>query len=368
MLIFISRKNILVAFLFFIVLFLLINIPKIHSPISETVANPEIENIVNGLFTIRNRALLLQNKYLLESIYNLNLKYSLWAYEHELKKMKYLEQWSRKQGVNFTEIDSIIKIRSVREGKNKITLNLIASTEYKYHYLDQPKVINTMRIGTYHSMDIERNDYSWYIAREWYTDPFADSLHLDEIKSEEITSYIDSQTSRDFSNLSQRRKDAIEYMDRYCGAAGNEEYGFSYNPKYRNYNSLGGDCTNFASQVLHEGGKFRKTSAWNYDKSGATRAWVNAQAFKNYLLYSGRGTCIAYGTYDKVYKAAYKLLPGDIIAYEKEGKIAHISIVSGADSKGYTLVNSHNTDRYRVPWDLGWNDKGIRFWLINVHY
>ncbi len=216
-------------------------------------------------------------------------------------------------------------------------------------------------------MDIEKLGESWVIVREWYTDPFADSLHLDQIKSKPITEFILNQNKRDITNLNERRKSALEYMDKYCGAAGDDEYDFKYNDKYKNYNSLGGDCANFASQILYEGGSFRKNYTWNYEKDGS-RAWVNAQGFKDYMLYSGRASRIDYGSYDNIYKASYKMLPGDFVAYEKNGKITHISVVSGVDSKGYTLVNSHNTDRYKVPWDLGWSDKGIRFWLIHVHY
>ncbi|HEY5524700.1 MAG TPA: amidase domain-containing protein, partial [Clostridium sp.] len=46
----------------------------------------------------------------------------------------------------------------------------------------------------------------------------------------------------------------------------------------------------------------------------------------------------------------------------------HISTVTGVDSKGYTLVTCHNTDRNDVPWDLGWSDKKMKFWLVRVHY
>ena len=35
---------------------------------------------------------------------------------------------------------------------------------------------------------------------------------------------------------------------------------FKYNKKYRDYNPQGGDCANFASQILFEGGKFKKNS------------------------------------------------------------------------------------------------------------
>ena len=137
---------------------------------------------------------------------------------------------------------------------------------------------------------------------------------------------------------------------------------------YRNFNPEGGDCANFASQILHEGGKFKKNGSWNYDKGSATGPWVNADKFTSYMIYSGRASVIAKGSYDKVYKESYKLLPGDFIAYEKKGDITHISTVTGVDSKGYTLVTCHNTDRNDVPWDLGWSDKKMKFWLVRVNY
>ena len=81
----------------------------------------------------------------------------------------------------------------------------------------------------------------------------------------------------------------------------------------------------------------KKIHAWNYDKNGATGIWLNADGFKRYMIYSGRASVIAYGSYDKVYKASYKLLPGDFVAYEKKNDITHISVVTGADSRGYSL-------------------------------
>ena len=74
------------------------------------------------------------------------------------------------------------------------------------------------------------------------------------------------------------------------------------------------------------------------------------------------------GSYEEVYKEAYKLRPGDIVGYEKNGRITHVSTVTGLDSRGYPLVTCHNTDRLLVPWDLGWSDKKIGFHLIKVNY
>ncbi len=68
---------------------------------------------------------------------------------------------------------------------------------------------------------------------------------------------------------------------------------------YRNYNSQGGDCANFASQILFEGGRFRKTIHGAMIKTGATRSWLNADGFKDYMIYSGRASVVAHGSYEK---------------------------------------------------------------------
>nr|WP_255547844.1 amidase domain-containing protein [Crassaminicella indica] len=336
-------------------------VPKV----STVFVEQEISHELQKIFDKRTNAILNNDMEALKNLYDCSRKYGLWAYEHEKKKMKYLHGWSEKQGIKFTDINPIVMVKWIKDKGDRITVNLTVCSEYKYVYENDPEKINLFRIGTYHSLDIRPTEEGWVIIREWYTDPFADSMHLEQVKTEKIKEYILSQDVRDFSNMIERRKNAVCYADKYCGAAGDREY--SYNKKYKNYNPLGGDCANFASQILYEGGKFRKNYSWNYGK-GATRAWINAHGFKDYMLYSGRASKVAYGTYDKVYKAAYKLLPGDFIAYEKNGKITHISVITGADSKGYPLVNSHNTDRYRVPWDLGWSDRDIRFWLIHVHF
>lgn len=329
----------------------------------KDIFTPVIEEII----LTRNRAMMENNLELIRPIYNTNTRNGLWAYEHEKKKTQYLYNWADKQGIKFTDIKTVFKVRWVKEQKSKTTVNFCAITDYTYVYLNLPDTPNHMRIATYHVIDLAAGIESWEITREWYTDPFADSLSLDNLKAADNKEYIMSQSARDFSNLNKRRIDAVDYADRYCGASDNEEYFFLYNKKYKNYNGSGGDCANFASQVLHEGGKFKKTGSWNYEKDGS-RAWVNAQGFKDYLLYSGRGSLIVRGTYDQVLKLSYKLLPGDIVGYEKKGKVVHVSVVTGADSRGYSLVNCHNTDRFRVPWDLGWSDKGIKFWLIRVNY
>ncbi|MEJ6949778.1 amidase domain-containing protein [Natronospora cellulosivora (SeqCode)] len=341
---------------------------KVLRPVLDEETNAFLYSMVQEIFDIRNDTILKEDLPQLESLYNTNVRNGIWAYEHELKKAKYLHEWSEKQSIEFKSIVSNIIVRYANEKNDGYSINLMVNTEYQYNYLDEPEVLNSFRIGTYHTLDLMPYDEEWLITKEWYTDPFADSLNTDDLENPKISEIINSQEAKDLKNLKQKRLDAIEYLDKYCGAATLPEYGYKYNTDYRDYNHLGGDCANFASQMLYEAGGFTKGGTWNYANGAGSRAWLNADAFNNFMVYSGRGTRIARGSYAEVLKASYNLLPGDYIAYEKKGKVVHISLVSGIDSKGYILVNSHNTDRYRVPWDLGWSNKGIKFHLVRVHF
>lgn len=330
--------------------------------------NNKYKDLLENLFDYRNKALLEKNDNILKELYDTDKKFGLWAYEHEVKKMKYLENWSSKQGVKFKDIKTKVKIKKVKEKeKNLYGIICTVSTEYKYSYENQEDITDMFRIGTYHYLNVKIIDNQYVITKEWYTDPFADSLNLENIKSDDIKKYILSSKSVDLS-LTPEQEKAIDYAHRYSGAAADEEHGLKFNSKYRDYNPEGGDCANFASQIMFESGRFKKNPTWNYSDGDGTKAWVNAQAFKNYILYSGRGTLLAKGSYEDVYKQAYNLRPGDFVGYEKGGRITHVSTVTGLDSKGYPLVTCHNTDRLLVPWDLGWSDKKIKFHIIKVHY
>lgn len=350
---------------------------KLNSKVSEIEAikideddqiKQQYQLLLQNLFDYRNKAILEQNEEILKELYDTDKKTGLWAYEHEVEKMKYLKNWSSKQGVTFNDIKTKVKIRKVKEKETDLYgIICNVATDYNYSYENEKDVKNIFRIGTEHYLNVKIKDNQYIITKEWYTDPFADSLNLENIKSDDIRSYILAQQKPDIQ-LTQEQQKAIDYAHRYCGVSTEEEYEFKFNREYKNFNPDGGDCANFASQIMYESGTFSKNRTWNYEKGAATREWVNAQGFKNYLIYSGRGYYLAKGSYEEVYKEAYKLRPGDIVGYEKNGRITHVSTVTGLDSKGYPLVTCHNTDRLLVPWDLGWSDKAIKFHLIKVNY
>ena len=350
---------------------------KLNSKVSEIEAikideddqiKQQYQLLLQNLFDYRNKAILEQNEEILKELYDTDKKTGLWAYEHEVEKMKYLKNWSSKQGVTFNDIKTKVKIRKVKEKETDLYgIICNVATDYNYSYENEKDVKNIFRIGTEHYLNVKIKDNQYIITKEWYTDPFADSLNLENIKSDDIRSYILAQQKPDIQ-LTQEQQKAIDYAHRYCGVSTEEEYEFKFNREYKNFNPDGGDCANFASQIMYESGRFKKNSIWNYNNRDGTKAWVNAQGFKNYILNSGRGSLICKGSYEETYKESYNLRPGDFVAYEKGGRITHVSTVTGMDSKGYPLLTCHNTDRLLVPWDLGWSNKTIRFHLIRVHY
>lgn len=361
------------AILSFVILF--ITVISLLSPNAEDAwvsmeamdDDDSVMMLVEKIIINRNSAMLSGDASIIEKYYDVSVTSGLYAYDQEVRKSTYIHSWAKKQGAVFTSINAKIEKNWVRHDGDTKKVNFMVSTEYQYVYEDRPEDVNIMRIGTYHEIVLKNISGEWIISREWYNDPFADSTIFDEETIEKSKEFILAQEKDAELVIGDKRQSAIEYADKYIGAADDGQNGYEYNPDYKNYNSVGGDCANFASQVLHEGGGFSKTGGWNYQKDG-NRAWLNAQGFKDYLLYSGRGSLIASGDYDEVLKSSYKLMPGDIVAYQRKGKVTHVSVVSGADSRGYALVNCHNTDRYRVPWDLGFSGSNIKFYLIRVNY
>lgn len=67
-----------------------------------------------------------------------------------------------------------------------------------------------------------------------------------------------------------------------------KKWALSRNPKYHNFDDLGGDCTNFISQCLYAGApvmNFDKHLGWYYfslDRRGP--AWTSVGAFHRFLL------------------------------------------------------------------------------------
>ena len=85
--------------------------------------------------------------------------------------------------------------------------------------------------------------------------------------------------------ISYNRSKAVEYAHRWA---------FSRNMRYYDFSELGGDCTNFTSQVLYAGSNimnYSNHSGWYYiDMNNRSPSWTDVDYLFNFLVNNiGRG-------------------------------------------------------------------------------
>ena len=354
----------------------------------------EIKNALEIIYMERNNMFIQGNITDLPQFFNSQTRYGGWALDHEVRRIKYLRKWADERGIEFKDISSELHFRKVTGSGDKA--KVLANEYYKFTYVykENREIENVFGVGLIHNVDLIKRDYQWIINWDWYTDCFEDALKSISAEIKNIDSPIDriytlpveSRVSIDElgdSEAELRRKKAVSYANKYCGIPWASGFEDRYNKKYKNYTGAGGNCTNYVSQCLgdkEEGAGLPQWGGWSstktkYGQSEGSPAWVNADAFKNYLLYSGKGSLIKKGEYkdllsiDSSGNSIFsKLNYGDVICYSKGGDIDHFAIVTGFDSQGYPLINSHTTDRFKVPFDLGWGNKNIGFYFIKINY
>lgn len=330
---------------------------------------------IEELYNIRSKAFISGDLLCLKPLFDTTQMNGKWAFEHEVKRAKYLSNWAELRNIKFINAESSVRIKNVYNKGNIRKFYLEETYKFDYIYKNSvPHTINSFGIGIRHFLSLVNRNDTWVICSDWYTDCFQDAIasytptltvreDTTSEASDDVFSYKHSLKS--FSLYD--RKKAVEYADKYCGAAYGEGNNFRYNKKYPDFNGIGGDCTNFVSQILtdKEGGKMKKDNGLY----PGTRAWSNVDGLKDYILNSHKGYIIGKGKFESFTKnsTVSKVSLGDLVCYVKKGNPDHFAVITGFDSQGYPLVNSHTTDRYHVPWDLGWGDRGITFILIHIN-
>lgn len=351
---------------------------------AQQVVDQEITAYIQKLFANRAQYLLSQNDDVLRNFYLPERSSSMRAMKHEQLRAKYVQAWAEHRGVRFVEAGSNAKVVRINKRGDNVFISAVDSLRLAYSYKGSSNTIEQFGIGTRHALTLTRNNGNWHVLREWYLDPLEENPKLIPSLSKNIPRTVSRQnhSSKDITPSSSakstkryNRINAVHYANTYAGLAWGAGNNNRYNKKYRDYTGLGGDCTNFASQCLgdKEGGGLKMKGGWHHYRSGGSRLWVQTDAFKSFLLYSGYGKLIKRGTFSDITEASNKhpqgawaeLQPGDLIGHELDGDVDHFSIVVGFDANGYPLVNSHTADRYRVPFDLGWDQYTV-YWLIHI--
>lgn len=359
-----KRQNRLAVCAILVVLSLLSFAPLAKSEVPTEDLTPRLQQI----YDLRARWLLsgdapppIERDYLPE------FKTARWALQHEHGKIRYMKQWAQNRSVRFVQSRPTIKVKQLRVTPERARFYVAQSLELGYVYPNEERV-NTFGVGTRHIIELRRHGKDWLISMEWYTDPLGDDTEVPDVTPALIDNQLPQgepalQSAPKTAVAAQHydRQGAVRYADEFCGIAWGCGNGNNYNPRFRDYNGVGGDCTNFISQALREGGGLKVPIITRVD------------TLSSHLQYSGRAGLVAKAPFQQLWRQVAArpegfqswIKTGDLVAYQEKGKLEHFAIVTGFDSKGYPLVNSHTADRYHVPFDLGWDRKTV-YWLFHV--
>ena len=143
----------------------------------------------------------------------------------------------------------------------------------------------------------------------------------------------------------------IEY-NRDLAVAYARQWAFRRNPAYYDFEKIGGDCTNFASQCLFAGigvMNYTKDVGWYY-RSLADRsaAWTGVEYFYNFLTANAEGVGDGAGPFAEIVEMD-RLEIGDFVQFGRgTGDFYHTPIVVGF-SRGIPLLAAHSYDVFNRP-------------------
>ena len=131
------------------------------------------------------------------------------------------------------------------------------------------------------------------------------------------------------------RQKAIEYAKKWA---------FKRNPNYYNFDSIGGDCTNFISQCLYEGSKtmnYTNTYGWYYKSANdKSPSWTGVQFLYNFLINNkGLGPIANVSNQTDVQI-------GDIIQLSFDNTTFSHSLIIVEKENNNILIASHTFDAY----------------------
>lgn len=122
-----------------------------------------------------------------------------------------------------------------------------------------------------------------------------------------------------------------------------EKWAYKRNNVYMNFDGMGGDCTNFASQCLYAGVgamNYTKDIGWYYNSpDDRAAAWSGAEYFVKFMLSNKSVGPFAMET------SIANLETGDFISLNNGYEYYHTLIITGF-SDGIPLVAAHTDDTY----------------------
>jgi len=224
-------------------LFLSANVLSLQNPEVDTeLLRTEFERIYN----LRSYCLVSGDTTKLNDLFDTSQKYGRYSLDHEVRRVKYLKDWSALRGIKFNNIESTVRIKKVLSQGKIIKVLLEESYRFDYVYEDDPNnILNSFGVGIRHTAKITNIQDKWVIYQDWYTDCFEDALQSYTADAETvfnnfkftlpfesklITNEKSYESAKDKKGYD--REKAVIYADKYCGAAWGSGNDFKYNPRY----------------------------------------------------------------------------------------------------------------------------------------
>ena len=140
-------------------------------------------------------------------------------------------------------------------------------------------------------------------------------------------------------------------------------WAYSRNPAFYDFDSLGGDCTNFVSQCIYAEGavmNYTKDLGWYYiSLSDRAAAWTGVEYFYRFIVSNeGAGP---FGETVPVYNARR----GDVIQLGSDSGFYHSLYVISSQG-GIIYVAAHTNDTYGRPLDSYYFDKARCLHIIGA--
>lgn len=157
--------------------------------------------------------------------------------------------------------------------------------------------------------------------------------------------------------VSYNRQDALNYAKKWA---------MGRNPRYLDFEHMGGDCTNFASQCIFAGSKvmnYTPVMGWYYNSAyDRTPSWTGVQYLYNFLT-SNKSV----GPY-AVVTSQEQVQPGDLVQLGNQKGYYHSPVIVSTEG-GRIFVAAHSFDAYMRPLDTYSYEKarflhiqGVRTW------
>lgn len=268
--------------------------------------------------------------------------------------------------LNYLEYKYLLAYNSIQVENNSATVNLTESNSV-VHAAIAPQV--SAMGGLEHVIKLSRTKMGWTIASDEYQDEFTEVLasvpkntFIERIRLEHEAELRKAAGSKTFSPLkdplsitsltlhSYDRTGALNYANKYGYWQGSPGWVANRNPNYYDFENAGGDCTNYASQVIHDGGgAVMNYNQWYYtDVNHRSASWTGVGYLYAFLV-NNTGTGPHGFSTDQC-----TMDPGDIIQlYNGSWYHSLVVVWSSHPTSCYNAdaitVNTHINDWYHKP-------------------